>query len=129
MCSAISSVLPAAIRGVRFCAQTTPARTKIIGATAHLRRFFICLFCDCVSLLKNPTSIHRDKAANNHPEQTVKNHTHRVLRQVNAGDRYEAVETVRSCGRVSEHSLSFINCRSPVKALAFSSCPRLVVTV
>jgi hypothetical protein len=29
-------------------------------------------------------------------EQTVKNHMHRILRQVNAEDRYEAVETVRS---------------------------------
>ncbi len=31
-------------------------------------------------------------------EQTVKNHMHRILRQVNAGDRYEAVETVRASG-------------------------------
>ncbi len=34
-------------------------------------------------------------------EQTVKNHMHRILRQVNAGDRYEAVEAVRSCGLLS----------------------------
>jgi DNA-binding NarL/FixJ family response regulator len=34
-------------------------------------------------------------------EQTVKNHMHRILRQVNAGDRYEAVETVRSFGLLS----------------------------
>ena len=31
-------------------------------------------------------------------EQTVKNHIHRILRQVDAGDRYEAVETIRACG-------------------------------
>src|SRR5258708_23270566 len=108
MCSAISSVLPAGIRGVWSCARTTPARTNIIGATAHLRRFFICLFCNCLPLLKNPASIHRDKAASNHPEQTVKDHMHRILRQVNAGDRYEAGETVRSCGLLSYHFLSFI---------------------
>jgi len=34
-------------------------------------------------------------------EQTVKNHMHRILRQVNAEDRYQAVETVRSCGLLS----------------------------
>lgn len=34
-------------------------------------------------------------------EQTVKNHMHRILRQVNAEDRYEAVETVRSFGLLS----------------------------
>lgn len=34
-------------------------------------------------------------------EQTVKNHMHRILRQVKAGDRYEAVETVRSFGLLS----------------------------
>lgn len=34
-------------------------------------------------------------------EQTVKNHMHRILRQVNAGDRYQAVETVRSFGLLS----------------------------
>jgi two-component system NarL family response regulator len=31
-------------------------------------------------------------------EQTVKNHMHRILRQVNAENRYEAVETVRASG-------------------------------
>jgi DNA-binding NarL/FixJ family response regulator len=31
-------------------------------------------------------------------EQTVKNHMHRILRQVKAENRYEAVETVRACG-------------------------------
>jgi DNA-binding NarL/FixJ family response regulator len=31
-------------------------------------------------------------------EQTVKNHIHRILRQVDADDRYEAVETIRACG-------------------------------
>lgn len=31
-------------------------------------------------------------------EQTVKNHIHRILRQVKAENRYEAVETVRACG-------------------------------
>jgi DNA-binding NarL/FixJ family response regulator len=31
-------------------------------------------------------------------EQTVKNHMHRILRQVNAEDRYQAVETIRSFG-------------------------------
>jgi DNA-binding NarL/FixJ family response regulator len=31
-------------------------------------------------------------------EQTVKNHMHRILRQVNAGDRHQAVETIRSYG-------------------------------
>lgn len=31
-------------------------------------------------------------------EQTVKNHIHRILRQLKAGSRYEAVETVRACG-------------------------------
>lgn len=30
-------------------------------------------------------------------EQTVKNHIHRILRQVNAEDRYQAVEAVRAC--------------------------------
>jgi DNA-binding NarL/FixJ family response regulator len=34
-------------------------------------------------------------------EQTVKNHIHRILRQVNAEDRYEAVETIRSFGFLS----------------------------
>ena len=34
-------------------------------------------------------------------EQTVKNHMHRILRQVNAEDRYEAVETIRSFGLLS----------------------------
>jgi DNA-binding NarL/FixJ family response regulator len=34
-------------------------------------------------------------------EQTVKNHMHRILRQVNAEDRYEAVETIRSFGFLS----------------------------
>jgi DNA-binding NarL/FixJ family response regulator len=34
-------------------------------------------------------------------EQTVKNHMHRILRQVNAEDRYQAVETIRSCGLLS----------------------------
>jgi len=34
-------------------------------------------------------------------EQTVKNHIHRILRQVNAEDRYQAVETVRSFGLLS----------------------------
>jgi two-component system, NarL family, nitrate/nitrite response regulator NarL len=34
-------------------------------------------------------------------EQTVKNHMHRILRQVNAGDRYEAVETIRAFGLLS----------------------------
>jgi DNA-binding NarL/FixJ family response regulator len=34
-------------------------------------------------------------------EQTVKNHMHRILRQVNAEDRYQAVETVRSFGLLS----------------------------
>ncbi len=31
-------------------------------------------------------------------EQTVKNHIHRILKQLKAGNRYEAVETVRACG-------------------------------
>ena len=31
-------------------------------------------------------------------EQTVKNHMHRILRQINAENRYEAVETVRARG-------------------------------
>lgn len=31
-------------------------------------------------------------------EQTVKNHIHRILLQVDADDRYEAVEMVRACG-------------------------------
>ena len=31
-------------------------------------------------------------------EQTVKNHMHRILRQVDAADRYEAVETIRASG-------------------------------
>lgn len=31
-------------------------------------------------------------------EQTVKNHMHRILRQVKAVDRYGAVEAVRACG-------------------------------
>jgi DNA-binding NarL/FixJ family response regulator len=31
-------------------------------------------------------------------DQTVKNHMHRILRRVNAENRYEAVETVRTCG-------------------------------
>jgi len=31
-------------------------------------------------------------------EQTVKNHMHRILRQVHAENRYEAVETVRAYG-------------------------------
>src|SRR5713101_2120593 len=31
-------------------------------------------------------------------EQTVKNHIHRILRQVDADDRYQAVETIRACG-------------------------------
>ena len=31
-------------------------------------------------------------------EQTVKNHIHRILRQVKAQDRYEAVETIRASG-------------------------------
>jgi two-component system response regulator NreC len=31
-------------------------------------------------------------------EQTVKNHIHRILRQVDADDRYEAVETIRASG-------------------------------
>src|SRR6266849_9210799 len=68
MCSAISRVLPTGMRGVWFCAQTTPARTKIIGAAAHLRRSFICLFCDCQLLLTKLATIHRAKAANNHLE-------------------------------------------------------------
>ncbi len=34
-------------------------------------------------------------------EQTVKNHMHRILRQVNAGDRYQAAETIRSFGLLS----------------------------
>ena len=34
-------------------------------------------------------------------EQTVKNHMHRILWQVNAEDRYEAVETVRAFGLLS----------------------------
>jgi len=34
-------------------------------------------------------------------EQTVKNHMHRILRQVNAEDRYQAVETIRSFGLLS----------------------------
>jgi len=34
-------------------------------------------------------------------EQTVKNHMHRILRQVDAEDRYEAVETIRSVGLLS----------------------------
>ena len=34
-------------------------------------------------------------------EQTVKNHIHRILRRVNAEDRYEAVEAVRACGPLS----------------------------
>ena len=34
-------------------------------------------------------------------EQTVKNHMHRILRQVNAGDRYQAVETILSFGLLS----------------------------
>src|SRR5713226_7469613 len=66
MCSAISRVLPAGTRGVWSCAQTTPARTKIIGAGAHLLRYFICLFCDCPSLLTKIVSIHRDQARTTH---------------------------------------------------------------
>ena len=34
-------------------------------------------------------------------EQTIKNHIHRILRQVNAEDRYQAVEAVRACGPLS----------------------------
>ena len=34
-------------------------------------------------------------------EQTVKNHIHRILRRVQAEDRYQAVEAVRACGPLS----------------------------
>lgn len=34
-------------------------------------------------------------------EQTVKNHIHRILRQLNAEDRHQAVHAVRTCGLLS----------------------------